>query len=190
MPGTQGAPGTAGATGATGPAGPTGPGGPTGPAGPTASASAFTNDAVVLDPTGNTVTTLFDLAGASTTTGQLTTTFPARIMASGHVTFAFSTSVDVSQNVGVNNCVPEIDGGSGFQAMGTTDGPDTSIFLNAGIGGSVQEAVPIAGATQAVMPPDTYNVRIRCSNNSYSSPPYTLAFINGQLDVFAVAASP
>jgi hypothetical protein len=163
--------------GGSGPEGPKGDQGGSGPPGPTASTSAFFNPpGGVLTPISTVAfTPVMDLDALNSQPGsqQITTTFPARIIATGAVVLTALPN----QGQDEVRCQTEISDGtgptSGLTPMGDPQGVIVSVEAND------FATIPIAGA--AVKPPGTYNVQISCQGFAGNS----AFFQNGQLDLVA-----
>ena len=169
-PGPQGPRGPVGPSGVQGPAGTPGA---QGSPGPTAS-SAATYDSCCTALTAS-YATVVDLASVNTSGGgQITTTFPARILA--------SASLDLRTNAATASvavCTLQISDGTGptngLANMGIEDNlnfPATSLY---------HQRFPLLG--WANKPAGTYNVQARCFING----PGALEQLGGDLTVFAVA---
>jgi hypothetical protein len=172
--GETGAKGDTGPKGETGAKGDTGLTGETGPAGPTAGTISKQCCGTTLTTA---VTNVFDLAGTNfgSTDASLTTTFPAKIMASVDAEFD-TTGADVSVvfcNLKIN------DGGAG--ATGSPTFMAFTRFISLPATAGFLEQFAIVGA--ADKPAGTYNVFLECKRNSGTS---TLRLVRGNMIVWAV----
>lgn len=176
--------GARGAQGQQGPQGTPGVDGAAGPPGPTASTFASRNNAATVYGTTGAFTSLLDLASLNDQGNvQITTTFPARIMATANVNVGHNDT-----DAAGTRCDLEISNGTGptagFSAMGNPAGTSIiSLGPPPAFSSRTKDVMALTGS--AVKQPGTYNVQVKCAANNITSGK-SFEFSGGNLNVWAI----